>query len=91
MISPGDDCDRRSPLAGLDDVSIDARVAVLPLASLTPAERAVALLAVEGLSNAEIAERRRATPKTVANQLRRVYAKLGVRSRFALVALLTGD
>ncbi len=48
---------------------------------LSEAERAVADLAIAGLSNAEIARRRRVARRTVENQLARIFAKLGVRSR----------
>ncbi|APR88599.1 hypothetical protein A7982_13948 [Minicystis rosea] len=57
-------------------------------AALTDAEADVARLACEGLSNAEIAERRGSAERTVANQLARIYEKLGVRSRVELVVLL---
>lgn len=57
------------------------------LAELAPAEREVAALAVAGLSNAAIAALRGTAPRTIANQLARVYRKLGVGARAALVAL----
>jgi CRISPR-associated protein Csx14 len=44
---------------------------------LTPAERDVVRLACRGLDNAAIARRLGRTERTVANQLTRVYAKLG--------------
>ena len=56
-------------------------------ASLTPAERDVVLLVLQNLSNAAIAARRSTSARTVANQLRGIYAKLGVRSRRELHAL----
>lgn len=56
---------------------------------LTTAERAVATLAVEGLSNAEIATRRGSSERTVANQLARIYEKLGIGSRAELVLALS--
>lgn len=43
---------------------------------LTPAEREVARLACRGLDNAAIARRLGRSPRTVANQLSQVYAKL---------------
>jgi DNA-binding CsgD family transcriptional regulator len=55
------------------------------LSELTAAEREVALLAIQGLDNATIAARRRTSVSTVANQLGRVYAKLGIASRAELV------
>ena len=51
---------------------------------LTPSEREVAKLAREGLSNAAIAELRGTSPRTVANQLARIYRKLGCGSRVGL-------
>ena len=41
-------------------------------------------MAAEGLSNRDIAQALFVTPKTVENQLGRVYMKLGVSSRRAL-------
>ena len=49
--------------------------------ALTPSERRVAALAVEGLSNREIAESLWVTRKTVELHLGNAYAKLGIRSR----------
>jgi DNA-binding CsgD family transcriptional regulator len=57
-------------------------------ATLTPAEEAVVRLVLEGRSNAEVARRRGASPRTVANQLASAYAKLGVTGRAGLVRLL---
>ena len=52
---------------------------------LTPTERRVAQLAVNGLSNKEIARTLVVTVNTVEFHLRNTYAKLGVRSRVQLV------
>src|SRR5262245_10305959 len=52
--------------------------------ALSPAEREVVVCALRGASNREIAELRGVSPNTIANQLRSVYAKLGIRSRRAL-------
>ena len=54
--------------------------------ALTESERAVAALAATGLSNADIARRRKCSARTVANQLAAVYRKLGVTSRRELRA-----
>lgn len=58
------------------------------LADLTEAERTVALLAADGLSNRSIAARRGASARTVANQLASAYQKLGLSGRRELRALL---
>ncbi|HET6614133.1 MAG TPA: helix-turn-helix transcriptional regulator [Kofleriaceae bacterium] len=56
-----------------------------PPEGLTAAERAVYELLVRGDSNAEIAAARNSAVRTVANQVRAIYRKLGVRGRSALV------
>ena len=53
-------------------------------AELSAAERAVVQAVLEGLSNAEIARLRGTSLNTVANQLRSVFSKLDVSSRFEL-------
>jgi DNA-binding CsgD family transcriptional regulator len=50
-------------------------------AGLTQREAEVLALLVEGLRNAEIAERLYLTPKTVSHHISTIYAKLGVSSR----------
>ena len=59
------------------------------LEALTPAEQAVAALVSQGLSNAQIAQRRGRSPRTIANQVRSIYIKLGIGSRQQLVRLLS--
>jgi DNA-binding NarL/FixJ family response regulator len=56
---------------------------------LTPAEREVALLAAEGLSDRDIAARRSRSDRTVARQLSSVYRKLQIGSRTELAGLLS--
>jgi DNA-binding CsgD family transcriptional regulator len=56
--------------------------------ALTAAERRVAELAAGGLSNRVIAQQLYVTPKTVENQLGRVYGKLGITSRAELASAL---
>jgi len=53
-------------------------------AELSAAECEVVKAVLDGLSNAEIARRRGTALNTVANQLRSVFSKLAVRSRFEL-------
>lgn len=55
-------------------------------AGLTPRERQVLNLMVQGLRNAEIAERNRVSRRTVENQVSSVITKLGVRTRTEAVA-----
>ncbi len=63
-----------------------------PLADkLTEAERAVAAGLVEGKSNLEIARARGTSPRTVANQIRGIFEKLGVRGRSELVRAFTSE
>jgi DNA-binding CsgD family transcriptional regulator len=50
-------------------------------ASLTPQEAQIAVLARDGLSNAEIGMRLFLTARTVEWHLHHVFAKLGIRSR----------
>lgn len=49
--------------------------------SVTPTERSVVALAVQGLSNAEIGKRLFISPHTAAWHLSQVYGKLGISSR----------
>ncbi|WP_146197483.1 LuxR family transcriptional regulator [Promicromonospora sp. AC04] len=54
------------------------------LASLTPQQREIVLLAAQGLTNREIAERLFLSPRTVGMHLYRVFPQLGVTSRTQL-------
>ncbi|MDB4964227.1 MAG: hypothetical protein JWP01_4226 [Myxococcales bacterium] len=69
-------------------LSLPTRRRVEVVEGLTPAEHAVAQLAMSGMSNAAIARRRKCSARTVANQLAAVYRKLGVQSRGELAARL---
>jgi DNA-binding CsgD family transcriptional regulator len=57
--------------------------------SLTPAETAVAELAVQGRTNREIAQQLFISPHTVNAHLRHVFDKMGVRSRVELTRAAT--
>lgn len=70
-------------------------VAVLPKAihpdwqrRLSAAELAVAELVTLGLSDSEIAEHRGRSPRTVSNQLRMLYRRLGIEKRAELLEVL---
>jgi len=62
--------------------------AVALLARLTEREREVAMRVREGLRTAEIATELRRSPLTIKTQLASVFAKLGVRGRTRVAALL---
>lgn len=55
-------------------------------AGLNPAERDIVRLHVEGMSYEEMANSRKTSPRTIANQVGAVYRKLGVSGRLALLA-----
>ena len=63
--------------------------AVSVLCQLSPAERDIALLVLEGWSNKEIARELGKSIRTVKTQLTSVYKKLSVRSRSRLLAMLS--
>jgi len=60
------------------------------LDALTPAEYRTAVLAAEGLTNKEIADRLYVTRRTVELHLTRVYRKLSLSGRAALPAAVAG-
>jgi DNA-binding CsgD family transcriptional regulator len=58
---------------------------------LTPQERRVAALAASGMSNRQIAERLAITTRTVSAHLQQIFPKLGINTRAALRAALSGE
>ncbi len=60
-------------------------------AGLTPQEQRVATLAAGGASNAEIARQLFLSVSTVASHLERIYAKLGIHSRYELISRAARD
>jgi DNA-binding NarL/FixJ family response regulator len=64
--------------------------AVVP-ADLTQSEQEIAQAVVDGLSDREIGNRRGTSPRTVANQLRSIYTKLGIASRAELIVRCTRE
>jgi DNA-binding CsgD family transcriptional regulator len=59
--------------------------------ALSRSESDVAQLAIEGYTHAEIARRRRTSPRTVANQLAAVFGRLRVSGRFELLVRLVAQ
>jgi DNA-binding CsgD family transcriptional regulator len=64
------------------------RAAYTGAAALTPTERRVAQLALEGLTNPQIAQALFVTPKTIQTHLGNTYRKLAIGSRRELSAAL---
>jgi DNA-binding CsgD family transcriptional regulator len=60
----------------------------VPIRGLSPSERSVAELVLQGHSNAEVARARSTSTRTVANQIAAVFRKLEVKSRRELRALV---
>ncbi len=58
---------------------------------ITPREREVAELIVEGLSNEQIAQRLVLTPGTVANHVAHILSKLGLQSRVQIAVRIAGQ
>jgi DNA-binding CsgD family transcriptional regulator len=58
------------------------------LSALSEAEREVTRLLVEGRTHSQMAEIRRTSPRTIANQLGSAFRKLGVSGRTALISKL---
>jgi DNA-binding CsgD family transcriptional regulator len=58
--------------------------------ALTPAERSVVTLVVDGLNNTEIADRLFISPRTVQSHLRKAFVKLEVTTRGQLQARFSG-
>jgi DNA-binding CsgD family transcriptional regulator/DNA polymerase III delta prime subunit len=74
-----DRADRELRATGITVSAADAGVA-----SLTPQQRQIALLAAAGHTNKEIAARLFLSPRTVSTHLYQVFPKLGITSRAAL-------
>jgi DNA-binding CsgD family transcriptional regulator len=67
------------------------RLVLSGVGSLTPAQRRVAELAAEGLSNREVAQALFVTIRTVETHLTAAYGKLGIDSREELPRVIGGD
>jgi DNA-binding CsgD family transcriptional regulator len=79
-----------APERRADDLPVDAPAVDVEdgLDGLTAQERQVVLLAAEGLSNRQIAERLSLSPRTVGSHLYKAFPKLGVSNRAQLRATL---
>ena len=79
-----------SSAAGADTawLELEVTLAERELGRLTDAERVVALFALDGCTNAQIASIRQCSPRTVANQVASAFRKLGVRCRLELIRCL---
>ncbi|WP_374684281.1 LuxR C-terminal-related transcriptional regulator [Streptomyces sp. ODS05-4] len=73
----------RAALARCEDARTPLvyQVAGTPAALLTPRERQIAFLAVEGLTSQDIADRLMFSVRTIHNGLQAVYKKIGVSNR----------
>ena len=67
------------------------RIAASGRDALTPGEQRIVRMAVDGMSNREIAQALFVTKKTVESHLANAYRKLGIRSRQQLAARLAED
>jgi DNA-binding NarL/FixJ family response regulator len=70
-------------------LALDARPLGAAAASLSAAELEVAAYVMRGFANDRIARERRVSMRTIANQLRSIYGKLGITNRNQLASALT--
>ena len=73
----------------LEVLVLDLELPDPALDELTESEREIAMMVLDAATNAEIAEARDVSVRTVANQLRSIFQKLGVCSRWDLTLLMT--
>jgi DNA-binding NarL/FixJ family response regulator len=76
-------------LGELGVLRADARPHGVAAEALSVAELEVTSYVARGWSNERIANERQVSPRTIANQLRAIYDKLGVTSRSQLVRVVT--
>jgi DNA-binding NarL/FixJ family response regulator len=78
--------------AGMEDLAVAAADVEDHISDprLTETERGIVAAVLRGDTNAEIAAARGTSPRTVANQIARVFKKLGVGSRSELAAYVAG-
>src|SRR4029077_16896179 len=81
--------DRASRELRASGVSVAA--APRPLLDLTPQQRQIVVLAAQGLTNREIAERLYLSPRTVSSHLYRSFPRLGITTRSQLRDVIGGS
>lgn len=81
----------RSNAAGSTTENVDSKNEILELERLSPAERRVLDLALDGRSVRAIAESLVLTESTIHSHLTSIYRKLGIRGRLDLLARTAGD
>ncbi|WP_312648372.1 LuxR C-terminal-related transcriptional regulator [Aminipila sp.] len=64
--------------------TIQGKYFMKKMSDITPRERQIGLLAVEGLNNRQIAEKLYISPNTVKSEMKRLFTKLGINSRVLL-------
>lgn len=72
-------------------LTVDARPRGASAGALSVVELEVTSFVVRGWSNERIARERQVSPRTIANQLRSIYEKLGITNRTQLARAVTGQ
>jgi len=76
---------------GVRYLLVRSRKSIAPSVSFSPREHEIARMVAKGYPNKTIADVLEISPWTVCTHLRRIFAKLRVSSRAAMVARLIGD
>jgi DNA-binding NarL/FixJ family response regulator len=84
-VAPGAVCTGFEDEAGSGFVLSVPRPEMHKIAAITPSEREVASLFMEGFSRSEIAARRGTSTNTVARQIHSIFSALRIVGRFALI------
>jgi ATP/maltotriose-dependent transcriptional regulator MalT len=81
---------RAHGLASQHEIRTPAVYSVTQPLPITAREREIVMLAADGLSNREIAERLSVSVRTVEGHVYRIFAKLGIERREQLIHLVSG-